>query len=161
MRIPEFDYATPGAYYFTIVTEGRRHLFGDVVDDEMRLNEVGREVLNTWLGLPARFSAIELDELIVMPNHVHGILWLTGDGALHGRGAASSAPTLGVVMRAFKSVSARAVNARLGRTGRLWQRGYYERVIRSDRELAEIRQYVVDNPAKWAFDREYALEAAT
>ena len=107
-----------------------------------------------------------------MPNHVHGILWLldademqgqlTGlpadehsiSGAFHGRGAASSAPTLGAVLRAFKSLSALAVNRQLQRSGPLWQRNYYERVIRNERELYAIRQYILDNPQRWEMDRE-------
>ncbi len=172
MHLPAFDYSSPGAYYFTVVTQGRVSLFRDLVDDEMELSAPGRDVVDVWVGLSARFATLELDGFIVMPNHAHGIVWLNDEPVPHGEGAASSAPTtgrvrradgaigaitLGKVMRAFKSLSARAVNERLHRSGSLWQRGYYERVIRTERELHDIRQYILDNPAQWAFDRENAV----
>jgi REP element-mobilizing transposase RayT len=173
MRLPAFDYSSPCAYFFTVVTQGRVSLFGNLVADEMELSAPGRDVVGVWVGLSARFATVELDEFILMPNHAHGIVWLNGESVTHGEGAASSAPTtgrvrradraigaitLGKVMRAFKSLSARAVNERLHRSGSLWQRGYYERVSRSERELHDIRQYILHNPAQWVFDRENALE---
>jgi REP element-mobilizing transposase RayT len=99
-----------------------------------------------------------------MPNHIHGVITIVGAGlalpwvrqGAAGQGAASSAPTLGDVMRAFKSISAVHVNRLLSRSGQpLWQRNYYERVIRDEDELGRIRQYILDNPAKWTEDTEH------
>jgi REP element-mobilizing transposase RayT len=99
---------------------------------------------------------MELDAFVVMPNHVHGIAVFVGAGLAlpEENGAASSAPTLGDVVRAFKSLSAIHVNRLLRRSGPLWQRNYYEHVIRNERELDKIREYIATNPLRWALDRE-------
>ena len=146
----------------TISTQNRQCLFGGVLDGKMRLNDVGRVVQTVWDGLPERFPTIELDACVVMPNHVHGILVLVGAGlAMPLWGAASSAPTgsasatLGIMLRAFKSISAVGVNRLLSRSGQpLWQRNYYEHIIRSEESLNRIREYIATNPMRWELDRE-------
>jgi REP element-mobilizing transposase RayT len=155
-RYPGYDYASSGAYFVTVVAQDRTCLFGAVTGDVMHPNDAGCAVLRCWQELPGRFPSVNLDEFVVMPNHVHGIIWLTEISALHDQGAASSAPTLGRVMRAFKSMSAIEVNRLMGRRGRLWQRGYYERVVRSDGELRDVRNYILQNPARWPTDVEYS-----
>ncbi len=125
----------------------------------MRLNALGRIVHACWFDLPGRYENVVLDYFIVMPNHVHGVIFLRG-----ARGAGfKPAPTRDVrpetaalpeIVRAFKTFSARGINEMLGRSGAVWQRNYYERVVRNDRELEAIREYVLHNPSKWEFDRE-------
>lgn len=137
IRLPGYNYSQPGAYFVTICTDNR-----DLLLETERVQELVR---SAWYALPARFPTIALDEFVIMPNHIHGIIIL--------RGAASSAPTLGTVVRAFKSISAIEANNILGRLGQpFWQRNYYEHVIRNDDELNRIRQYIRDNPLKWAED---------
>ena len=156
LRLQGYDYAQAGAYFVTVCTQNRLCLFGDIVDGEMQLNANGWEVQVLWNELPNRFARLELDAFVVMPNHVHGIAAFVGAGlALPGEnGAASSAPTLGDVVRAFKSLSAIRVNRLMMRSGPLWQRNYYEHIIRSERELDKIREYIATNPLKWSLDRE-------
>ncbi|MBI3570905.1 MAG: transposase [Gammaproteobacteria bacterium] len=154
--------------FWTAVARNHECLFGEVMDGDMRLNDAGQAAQAEWVRLPERFQSIELDKFVIMPNHLHGII-LVGAGlappgrgahvgaglAPPGRGAASSAPTLGDILRAFKSISAIAVNRLLGRSGcSLWQRNYYEHIVRNENELARIREYIVNNPAQWALDRE-------
>ncbi len=161
-RLRGFDYSRGGAYFVTICTQNRQCLFGDVVDGKMRLNDVGRLVQTVWDGLPERFPTVESDAFVVMPNHVHGILVLVEAGlALPPGGAASSAPTgsasttLGKVLRAFKSTSAVGVNRLLTRSGQpLWQRNYFEHIVRSEESLNRIRDYIDTNPLRWELDRE-------
>jgi putative transposase len=154
IRLKGYDYTEVGAYFVTICTQNRECLFGDIVDGEMRLGEAGRIVVDTWAALPQRFPSVEIDESVVMPNHFHGIILIAVEGAAC-RGAACCAPTLGETIRAFKSISAIAVNRLLGRGGRpLWQRNYYEHIVRDERSSNLIRQYIYDNPSQWAFDRE-------
>ena len=151
IRLKGYDYSQAGAYFVTVCTEGRQCLFGDVIDERMKLNEAGRMVQQTWENLPTRFSSVTLDTLMVMPNHVHGIIAIVG--AEPNRGAAGSPPTLGDIIRAFKSISAIRVNRLLARSGQpLWQRNYYEHIIRDEDEMNRIRQYVEDNPARWEMD---------
>jgi len=123
-------------------------------------------VEETWYSQPKRFPSISLDALAVMPNHVHLIVWLNAVGApLAGalsptpRAGTSPAPTLGQVVGAFKSIVAtnwRRRNATYG-SARVWQRNYYERIIRDEDELNRARDYIVLNPLKWEFDRENPL----
>jgi putative transposase len=130
LRLNGYDYAQASAYFVTICTQNRVCLLGDLVDGEMRLNDAGSEVQVVWNELPRRFAHLELDAFMVMPNHVHGIVTLIGPGSVvgaglalpAGKGAASSAPTLADVVRAFKSLSAIRVNRLIMRSGPLWQR---------------------------------------
>jgi len=173
IRLAEYDYSLAGAYFVTICAYERECLFGEMVDGEMRPNRAGSLVLTAWEELPGRFPGVELDEFAIMPNHVHGIIVIVQGAGIGGvpcgvqaasRGAASSAPTepgdvvrahtLGEIMRAFKSVAALYVNRESMRSGSLWQRNYWERIIRDEAELCRIREYMETNPARWADDRE-------
>jgi REP element-mobilizing transposase RayT len=143
------DYARPGAYFVTTCTSGRECLFGDVVDGIMLLSDLGQDVSSVWNALPERFPGLALDHFIVMPNHVHGILVL-----------GTSSQSISVIVRVFKSLSAHRLGLR--RTGKgalLWQRGFYDHVIRDDADLARIREYVDTNPARWSSDEENPARA--
>jgi putative transposase len=156
IRLKGYDYAQAGAYFVTMCTQDRACLLGDVVGEEVRLSDAGSMIQAVWDGLPNRFPGMELDAFVVMPNHVHGIATFVGAGLAPPaeKGAASSAPTLGNVVRAFKSLSAIHVNRLLRRSGPLWQRGYFDHVVRDDRDLERIREYIATNPLRWALDRE-------
>ncbi len=162
IRLPGYDYSSAGAYFVTVCTKNNKCLFGDIVDGVMGLNQAGKIIHTVWHELPMHYAAIDLDVFVIMPNHVHGIIVLTGTSvvgaglALPGsEGAASSAPTLGNVMRTFKSLSAIRVNRVLMRTGQpLWQRNYYEHIIRNEARLYRIREYIVGNPQNWIMDPE-------
>lgn len=138
-RLPEYDYTTDGAYFLSACTRDRVCVFGVVVHDEIRPNSVGRIVEECWAAIPEHFASVRLDAFVVMPNHLHGILWLVGAG---------HAPPLPLVVGSFKSAASRVSGQAL------WQRSFYDRVIRNDTELRSMRQYIADNPLKWAVDRE-------
>ena len=173
IRLQGYDYAQVGAYFVTICTYQKECVFGQVVGGEMRVNGGGEIVLSAWNSLPDRFPSIVLDSFIIMPNHVHGIVMLgaindvgAGQALPEKRGAASSAPTMnkittfGDAVRAFKSISAIQVSRLLGRKGLpLWQRNYYEHIIRNEQSLDSIRQYIVNNPLRWAGDGENPVNA--
>ena len=146
IRLSEYDYSQPGAYFVTICTYNR--------ELSLKTEQVKEIVRPAWDSLPVRFPHVMLDEFVTMPNHIHGIIILAPTaGAPLGRGAASSAPTLGRVVRAFKSLSAREANRIMKRIERpFWQRNYYERIIRDEDDLNIIRQYTRDNPLKWDQD---------
>ncbi len=154
IRLRGYDYSRAGAYFVTVCTQGKRPLLGEIVEGKIVLNEAGRLVGRAWEVLPRRFPHITLDIFVAMPNHVHGIIMVGAGLALPG-GAASSAPTLGDIVRAFKSTSAVAVNALHLRSGEpLWQRNYYDHIIRNGHELNKIREYISTNPPRWASDPE-------
>jgi REP element-mobilizing transposase RayT len=142
-RIREYDYAA-GSYFVTVCVRSRACILGDVVDDEMRLSRVGKIVVASWRAIPAHFPSVSLDVFVVMPNHFHGILSLSRAG---------HAPPLPAVIGSFKGAASRAAGRRL------WQRSFYDRVIRNESELQALRQYVVDNPLAWALDGENPARA--
>ncbi len=179
IRMAGYDYARNGAYFVTICVKNRLCLFGDVVEGKMRRNEAGRIVEHAWRDLPNHNAGIALDAFVVMPNHVHGIIIITGGGpaspgADSGRsdcpvGAGSEpAPTaaqtrpaglkhhgLPEIIRQFKTFSALRINRLRGTPGvSVWQRNYYEHIIRGSESLYRIRQYIHTNPARWAFDHD-------
>ena len=170
IRLASYDYSTAGYYFVTVCVQGRECLLGEIVEGRVVLNAAGRMVENVWMELPQRFSSVTLDTLVVMPNHFHGIIILQPpvgaplaapsyrQNETTDQGAASSAPTdktLGDMVRAFKSISAIGVNRIIDRSGQpFWQRNYYERIIRDENELLQIRQYIRDNPVKWVIDDE-------
>ena len=164
IRLKGYDYAQPGAYFVTICTQHRACLFGAVVDGEMRLNELGRIVRDEWLKTAKLRPRVVLDEFVVMPNHVHGIIMVVDDDG--GRGTLQRAPTIErfgkstsdsipTIVRLFKSATTRRINQHRGTPGTLvWQRNYYEHIIRNEQTLNRIRRYIVENPLRWHLDRE-------
>lgn len=128
-----------GAYFVTVCTLGKACLFGRVREGTVTLSRLGRLVQDEWRRIPMRWPHVELDDFVVMPNHLHGIVWLVRAG---------QAPPLHRVVGAFK-----AGTSRLARR-RLWQRSFHDRIIRDEDELRAKRQYIADNPVKWATDPE-------
>ena len=131
-------------------------MFGEVVDNVMRLNGYGSIAAECWKWLEEKYAYVEIDEWVVMPNHLHGIIMTTDDSR---RGGSRTAPTeatrksLGRLIGAFKTVLTKRINRVRDRRGvPVWQRDYYEHVIRSDSELDRVRRYIVDNPASWSLD---------
>jgi putative transposase len=178
IRLKNYDYAQQGAYYVTICVNHRECLLGRVADTEIELTDAGRIVAQTWNTLPDRFLTVELDAFVIMPNHVHGILVINeserpGNASIAPTNASLDSaesvgaelalpkkqnptedrPTLGRVVQAFKSISAIACNRLLNRSGvPFWQRNYWEHVIRDDRDLARLREYIEHNPGTWIED---------
>ena len=166
LRLRGFDYAEAGAYFVTICAQGRTCLFGDVVDGKMQLNEPGQIVHEEWLRTESIRSEVKLDAFMVMPNHFHGVVVITTPAppvgrtsasvGTHGRASLQRAPkSLGSLVAGFKSSATKRINEARSTPGApVWQRNYCERVIRNERELDAIRQYIVDNPEKWPEDKE-------
>ncbi len=155
LRLPWFDYSSHGTYFITVCTHAKQPLLGVVREARMVENPVGCAVRTTWDHLPTRFPEVELDAFVVMPNHVHGIVVLRRDSPIRlGSGTKSGSPTLGEVVGAFKSLSARAANRELKRQGPVWQRGYYEHIVRDEDDLNRIRRYIDTNPLFWEKDQE-------
>jgi putative transposase len=159
IRLKDYDYAQPGGYFVTIVTQSRKCLFGEIVEAEMRLSDAGRIIQTAWNDLPNHYANFEVDTFVVMPNHIHGIINLVdlpvGAGFKPAPTNAGTRHSLSEMVRAFKTFSARRINNSRNTSGTsVWQRNYFEHVIRSEESLHRIRQYIIDNPAQWEFDRE-------
>ncbi len=159
LRLKDYDYSSAGAYFITICTQNRECLFGKIINGEVVLNKNGEIVRNEWLRTPEIRHEIGLDEYVVMPNHFHMVVLIDGC-----RGDRPVAPTntsgpkpesIGAFIAGFKSIIAKHINKIRQTSGiPVWQRNYYEHVIRDESELREIRQYILTNPLKWALDRE-------
>ncbi len=142
IRLQGYDYSQSGAYFVTICTFQRQHLFGEVNDGEMQLNVTGQIVSAIWQKIPKHFPNVELDEFILMPDHLHGIIIISEqDDKSH---------SLATIIQNFKSVSTRRINKITQNSGvSIWQRNYHERIVRSDQELDRLRQYMLTNPENW------------
>ncbi len=157
IRMTSYDYASPGAYFVTACAHARACLFGGIDGGEMTLNQYGNIVHSEWLRSAEIRYEIELDEFVIMPNHIHAIVSIVRDG----RGDRLVAPTgprpksLSSLLAGFKASATKRINQARGTPGApVWQRNYYERVVRNERELTRVREYIRLNPLKWAFDHE-------
>lgn len=160
IRLPHYDYSHPGMYFVTICTHEREPILGTIDAGYMIPNAAGKFVQQIWNALPNRFPNLKTDKFILMPNHVHAILFL--ETPQPSPGAASGAPTtrisLARVVRAFKSQSAIGIN-KIRTTPKLpvWQRNYFEHIIRTPQSLDGLRRYIQENPARWPHDEENLL----
>ncbi|MHB1417560.1 MAG: transposase [Chloroflexota bacterium] len=163
LRLPDYDYSQAGAYFLTIRVHGGHCLLGQVVNGEMVANELGDLVRQEWERSADLRDELRLDEYVVMPNHLHGIVFLEpgeGDPRASGRsplqiarGVGLSPHSLASFIAGFKSATTKRINERRCTPGvPLWQRNYYEHVIRSDESLVKTREYVANNPLKWELD---------
>jgi putative transposase len=154
IRLKGYDYAQSGAYFVTMVAWQRECLFGEIVDGEMRLNQFGKIVERAWFDLPKHYPHVELGTFCIMPNHVHAVIILLVGAGL------KPAPTnirhpLSEIVRAFKSFSARRINELRKTQGiPVWQRNYYERIIRDGEEHNRIHLYIEANIDNWTMDDE-------
>jgi REP element-mobilizing transposase RayT len=146
LRLSSYDYTQPGYYFITAVSYQRTLLFAD------RL--IAAIIQGAWDAIPAHFQKTALDEFVIMPNHIHGILAIM-DAKLEADGATIRHPSLSQIVAYFKYQAAKNINIHRQTPGLpVWQRNYYERVIRSEIELGEVRRYVQENPIKWELDPE-------
>lgn len=166
IRLAHFDYTQSAAYFVTLVTRDRAELFGCLIDDVMHLSPIGEIVQEEWLRSSEIRAELELDGFVVMPNHLHGIVIVAREmvaqaeqasptGA-HSRAPLQRAPrSLGSFISGFKATATRRIRLqRLISDGPVFQRNYFERVIRNERELDRIRTYIADNPRRWLEDPE-------
>jgi REP element-mobilizing transposase RayT len=177
IRLKGWDYSSSGLYFVTICTQNRECLFGKISRGEMELNESGQIVAQCWKDIPKHFPHAELDEFIVMPNHVHGIIAIPGsvgaynhtprqmDRNIHTThpmdtnndppilSIRSPSKTIGSMIRGFK-IGCSNCSGKSTDMSIVWQRNYFEHIIRNEAELTHTRQYIRDNPASWLEDNE-------
>ena len=163
IRLPGYDYSQSGAYFVTICAYQRQCVFGDVVDGQMVLNQYGVIVADEWQKSSIIRREIELDRWVMMPNHFHGIVMITNDNHV---GANGRSPLRGIspsqmkpkslssLMAGFKSITTKKINILRNASGTtLWQRNYYEHIIRNQDAMNKIRQYIINNPVSWQIDQ--------
>ena len=168
IRLSGYDYSQPGAYFITVCTDNRECLFGEIVDGEMRLSPIGAIACNSWLEILNHFPTVELDEYIIMPNHIHAIvMWIDEPQNQPCRDLINQIPTnktnwiltknpkrtLGKIIRHYKARTTTMIR-RAGFPLFQWQRNYYDHIIRTEKDLNTIREYIHDNATKWYIDNE-------
>lgn len=176
IRLPGYDYASEGSYFVTLVTHGRVPLFGEIIDEEMVLNDFGMIVHEEWLKTAQLRSEVVLveDEFVIMPNHFHGIVNIVDTDENDGKGDRPVSPTmrrssptkpngpkpksLGALIAGFKSAVTTRINTSRNTPGTpIWQRNYYEHIIGTDREYESIAAYIANNPSNWNADKDNVL----
>ena len=146
-RLKDFDYSQVGFYFFTICTYNRIKYFGEVKDNKLVISEIGNIVLQCWSDLPIYYSNIQLDYFVIMPNHIHGIIFIKDQVPNY---------SLSEYIKSLKSFSTRKINETRGtKQPKIWQDRFYDHVIRNDKSLFEIRKYIENNPLQWVNDEMY------
>lgn len=157
IRLHNHDYSEEGVYFITICTQNMLCLFGNISKDEMILSDAGKMIEKQWMNMPNRFQNIELDEFVIMPNHLHGIVIVNPNARADTRPARTN--TIGEMICAFKSITSNEYINGVKNLGwpvfdqKIWHRNYYEHIIRNIVSLDNIRQYIKQNPANWKNDQ--------
>jgi putative transposase len=158
LRLEGYDYTQAGAYFITTTTHGRNPVFGKIENDVIALSPAGKIVKRVWLDLPRSYSRVNLDSFCIMPDHFHGIITLLPAKNIslsNSKDALDGTVFLSEIMRAFKSFTSRQINACLHTPGTtVWQRGFYEHIIRTESDLDRIRTYINNNTLKWVLEQE-------
>lgn len=155
LRLDGYDYSTEGAYFITICVQDRLNLFGKInQESQLSHNESGKLIGETWQRLPTKFKAVEVDHYVVMPNHLHGILFLKANS--------TPSESISEIMQWFKTMTTNAYIKGVKLQdwkpfkGKLWQRAYHDHIIRNEGSLNKLREYVLTNPSRWAEDTYYS-----
>ena len=166
IRLKGYDYSKACVYFVTICTQNRECLFGEIKDGDVWLNDAGHMVERWWLEMSKKFPTVEIDQYIIMPNHLHGIIWIQYQKVVGAdlrvcpklrQGAHTGAP-LHTMMQWFKTMTSNEYIRHVKKhtwpplQGKLWQRNYYERIIRNEAELIHTSEYILKNPSSWAED---------
>ena len=169
IRLRDYDYSKSGYYFITICAKGREQWFGAIESGTMRLNKFGKIARDFWFEIPAHFKEVKTDEFSVMPNHLHGILIIeekmVGNAYMrsHQRNAfmhslqGKTKMSLPKIIQQYKSSVTRKINSMQNDFEFGWQKSFYDHIIRSERSLESIREYIQNNPLKWDLDRENPL----
>ena len=175
IRLLGADYSEPGGCFLTICAAGRKQIFGRIDSDRTVLSPLGEIVRQCRIQIPAHFQQASLAEFVVMPNHMHGIIALhskirNGEARVGARYIVPSSveahtperfqkpvrDSIPTIVRTFKAAVTRAAKKSLGWEGEIWQRNYFERVLRGGKEYATASRYILENPMRWKWDRENA-----
>lgn len=171
-RLQGYDYSSPGYYFVTIVSHNRLLIFGEIISGEVQLSQIGKIVENCWQAIPLHFKSVSLDAYVIMPNHLHGIVKINEKrnvGATHASPFLSKGPdsipkgpspqSLCAIIGSYKSAATKRTHkAGLINGQSIWQRNYFEHIIRDDEDYERIIEYIQTNPLNWEMDEEFIVE---
>ncbi len=196
-RLKGWDYSWPGLYYITICTKDRANYFGEIKNNKMVINQIGKIIKRNWSDIPKHIDNIVLHEFVIMPNHLHGILEIEDDDksnvppveTLHATSLpgdklnvrnqlhATSLPenqnkninrnfseisakfhSISTIIRSFKSACTNHINKSFPEQNFAWQPGFYDVIIKDDKSLEKIQNYIIENPTNWDQDEENTIK---
>jgi len=163
-RLQEFDYSQAGYYFITLCTNNHKSFWGKVIDGKMILNQFGNVIRNNWIKIQSLHKIIELDEFVIMPNHIHGIIIINPVGDANFASPTNASPTfvsttdrtkmiLSGIIQQFKRACTIEIGNKFDYNLPIWQRSFYDRIIRNEKELYQIRKYILQNPLKWEIEK--------
>ncbi len=156
LRLKNYDYRQAGVYFVTLCTFEKLSMFGKIIDKKMILNDLGKIVQDEWIKTANIRTHVSLDEFVIMPNHIHGIIIINKNDVGATRRVALmglQSGSVGAIIGQFKSSVTKRINEHRNTPGRyVWQRNYYDHIIRNDADLNRIRQYITNNPKQWDID---------
>ncbi len=152
-RLKDYDYSQDGYYFVTICTRNREEWFGEIQSGKMILNGCGEITKNLWVEIPKHFKNVGLDEFIIMPNHIHGILIIVGNAYMRSLQNRTKM-LLSRIIQQYKSSVTREINSLQNDFCFKWHKSFYDHIIRNEKTLNNIREYIVNNPLKWESDIE-------
>ncbi len=164
LRVQGYDYSQSGAYFITICTKDKKNYFGKIKNSEMKLSDIGNIVQKYWQEIANQFLFVQLDEFVIMPNHMHGIIIINDDsrdainrvstdnGGVTGKNNPMLYNSISRFIRWYKGRCTFEIN-KLDNTDFAWQSRFYDRIIRNDVELNKIREYIQINPREWDNDK--------
>ena len=155
MRLPEYDYSNSGYYFITICTVNRKNIFSEIVGQglapaEIKLTEIGKIAINQLFDLEKRYSNVKIDKYVIMPNHIHLILIIKSTAG------ASPCPTVSDIICAYKSLTTR--ECRVFYPVNIWQKSFYDHIIRDENDYLRIWEYIDTNPQKWPEDKYFIAD---
>jgi REP element-mobilizing transposase RayT len=151
-RLKVYDYSLPGYYFVTICTNDKGNIFGKVINEKMTLNKFGKIVLASWKKLSEMYSYCKLDYFQIMPDHFHGIIIINSVGTSRDLSLQVKTKSLSSLIGVFKTTSSKVIHL-TGFKDFKWQRSFYDRIIRNEKELYNIRKYIYENPLRWEIEK--------
>ncbi|MEW6536140.1 MAG: transposase [Candidatus Auribacterota bacterium] len=151
-RLSQYDYSKNGYYFVTICTRNKTKYFGQIVNGEMHLNRYGTIAENVWIQIPQHYDGVALDEFVIMPNHIHGIIAISTDRIESQDVRTAHYGSLSNIIGAYKSLCTKKFRKFDADADSIWLRSFYDHVVRNDESLHEIREYIRLNPLKWDLD---------
>ena len=151
IRIQDYDYTQEGMYFVTMCTHHRKLLFGEIEGDEMVTNALGKIVQSCWNSIPEHFPHAKPGGVVIMPNHVHGIIVIDDYAGSMNKLPHGTSKTLGSIVRGFKTGVTQWARKNTSLID-IWQSNYYERIIRDEKELVLTSEYIINNPLQWSLD---------
>lgn len=172
LRLKRYDYASEGCYFITICTKNKQPFFGSIENGKVILNDIGQIAEKFWIEIPSHFKNVELDDFVIMPNHIHGILIIHNKmvGTLQSEirtlqcnvptdnkyfsEISPKAETISTIIRSYKSICTKTINKEQTEIFFAWHTRFHDHIVRNEKALNAIRKYIFENPIKWILDRE-------